>query len=159
MAMNQQVKMNSFIAVLLLLSIASGQFRHDIAKPTMPTIGPHGNSSEYNLLDPSRFSMQHGFSISLMSLGGTPLSMNTYTNQMTYMISEKSWLQTDVAFVLPNGSPSTLPNQSFQNNLFYRASLGYQPIENLQFNLSVERMPTYQFRPNYTLNPFHRPVW
>jgi hypothetical protein len=97
--------------------------------------------------------------MSLMSMGGKSFNMNTYTNQMTYMISDKTWLQTDFAFVLPNGSPSTLPNQAIQNNLFYKASLGYQPFENLQFNLSIERMPAYQYRPNYTLNPFRRSIW
>lgn len=148
-----------YLAVLALVAVAAGQFRHDLVKPAMPGVGLSGNMAGKSLLDPSRFSMQHGFSMSLMSIGGTPLSMNTYSNQMTYMISDKTWLQTDFAFVLPNGSPSTLSNQNIQNNLFYRASLGYQPIENLQFNLSVERMPTYQFRPNYTLNPFHRPIW
>ncbi|MBT3217372.1 MAG: hypothetical protein HOD97_07195 [Candidatus Marinimicrobia bacterium] len=148
-----------FITMLVCFSIGVGQYKHDLAKPVMPNREVAGQTNNSSLLDPSRFSMHHGFSMSLMSMGGKPLNMNTYTNQMTYMISDKTWIQTDIAFVLPNGSPTSLPNQSLQQNLFYRASLGYQPFENLQFNLSIERMPTYQNKPNYILNPFHRPVW
>lgn len=157
--MFNRINIKTYLTLLICFCIVSGQYKHDLAKPTMPDLGLSPNVGDKSLLDPSRFAMQHGFSMSLMSMGGTSLNMNTYTNQMTYMISDKTWLQTDFAFVLPNGSPSTLPNQPIQNNLFYKASLGYQPFESIQFNLSIERMPTYQYRPNYILNPFHRSIW
>lgn len=152
--------MKQIIIPLIWIAVLVGQFKSDIDQHRLPrTTGLNQTQTQGSLLDPNRFSMNHGFSMSLLSMGGQPMNINTYTNQMTYLLNNKTWVQTDVAFVMPSGPQGSFYNQGLQNNIYYRASLGYKPLSNMQINFSIEKMPTYYYRPNYSLSPFHRPVW
>ena len=144
----------------MLSAVLWGQFKSDVVQQGLPQSSDLNQiHSQGSLFDPNRFSINHGFSMSLLSFGGQPMNISTYTNQMTYLLNENSWIQTDMALVMPSGVQSSLSGLGLQNNLFYRASLGYKPFSNVQINLSFEKMPAYYYRPNHHLKTYHRSIW
>ena len=133
------------IYLLMLSAVLWGQFKSDVVQQGLPQSSDLNQiHSQGSLFDPNRFSINHGFSMSLLSFGGQPMNIR---------------IQTDMALVMPSGVQSSLSGLGLQNNLFYRASLGYKPFSNVQINLSFEKMPAYYYRPNRHLKTYHRSIW
>ena len=60
-------------------------------------------STTVPLLDPSRFNMQHNFSMSTISLGGQAMNVAAYTNMMTYELNPNLHLGTSFSLIQPTG--------------------------------------------------------
>ncbi len=121
-----------------LLIIASGLFGQ--LKSDLPLIAPSSQLKSVaspSWFDPQRFSMSHGFSISLLSGSGLAPganSLSVYTNQMRYLVANNLLLSSNIHLVQP------IAMNAFQaggNNLqiYYQAGLDWQPFNSVSVHL------------------------
>lgn len=140
-------------ALLILASSLFGQLKSDLA---LTTSSPRLKSvASPSWFDPQRFSMSHGFSISLLS--GTGLaqgasSLSVYTNQMRYMFASNLILNSRIHLVQPGimGTP-----QPGGNNLqvYYQADMDWRPFNSVTIHLGISNLPP----PRY-YSPWYRPM-
>ncbi len=97
----------------------------------------------FSLLDPERFNIQHGFSMSMISAGKHSFSVGSYSNKMTYLLTDKLKLNAGFTYLLPNGPSPMNTFQSFQQQLYYSAELEYKPTENSFFRLGIKNYPSF----------------
>ena len=84
--MNNQIRY--FITFSLLVSCLSAQLISQLPNQSPGTMITGSNSSEpLPLFDPSRFSMNHSFSMSAMNVGGKMINVAAYTNMMNYTLN------------------------------------------------------------------------
>jgi hypothetical protein len=112
-------------------------------------------------LNPNRFSMQHSYSLSYMSLGGHGFSQGVYLNTMSYRFSDP--LQVSLQWGVLNqpfgsfGVPSL-----YQNGLFVSgASLEYKPSRNFSIGVQYNNIPggrLYSPYRSYLYEPTLRPL-
>ena len=101
-----------------------------------------------NLLDPYRFDIKHGFSMSMASAGGHPISMMTYNTNINYLIADNMALSTNIFLMNSSRGQITNKNMGYQNlKLAYDASLIFKPI-----NLSMIVKCNGQIINNYNYN-------
>ena len=109
------------------------------------------------LLDPSRFNMQHNFSMSTMSLGGQVMNVAAYTNIMTYELNPNLHLGTSFSLIQPTGmmDPSNYGQNKAQ--ILYDANLQYRPSENtlIEFNMSNRPYYNHYNRQRLEYHPFY----
>jgi len=107
-----------------------------------------------SIFDPSKFSMQHSFSMSYFSLGGKGVSQGLYLNTMTYQISSPLLLR--LQWGIQNFPYNSLAknNPAFQGGFFLSgAELQYKPSDKLEMKLQFNSMPGYYNSYMYD-NPF-----
>jgi len=128
------------------------QLRSDLPMKGLP-INTQGLSKVQNLsiLDPNRFSINHSFGMSMTSFGGNSLSLGSYTNQMNYMIKDNMRLSTSFSLSSPmNGINPYANNGLGGTQIFYGASLDYQPTKNLFVKFSMDNYPRYGYSRPYS---------
>ena len=138
-----------------LLIIASGLFGQ--LKSDLPLIEPSSRLKSVaspSWFDPQRFSMSHGFSISLLSGSGLApgaTSLSVYTNQMRYLVANNLLLSSNIHFVQPSIMGVLQPGG---NNLqiYYQAGLDWQPFNSVKIHLGVSNLPPLQY-----YSPWYRP--
>lgn len=126
--------------VLIFATAGFGQLRSNVHQNfTSPSLKSVASSS---WLDPQRFSMSHGFSVSFMSggLAGGPASLSVYTNQMQYFISENMVLNSQIHLAQPGVLSAT---QLGGNNLrmYYQTALDWQLSKNVKMHLGISNLP------------------
>jgi len=98
--------------------------------------------SFFGLLNPDAFSMRHNFAFNYISIGGSGMSLASYTNSMFYRISDPLNVRFDVTM---QGSPFGQRSFSGKNDLnkvyLSRAELNYKPLDNLFFTLQYNSLP------------------
>jgi len=97
-----------------------------------------------SFLDPSRFSMNHSYSLSYMSFGKQSASMGIYQNVMSYVFSDKLVLNGHFGFMhdpMKMGNSATTTN--LMDNLIYGAELTYRPKDNVLLNVRIDKAPYY----------------
>lgn len=107
------------------------------------------------IFDPSKFSMQHSFSMSYFSLGGKGLSQGLYLNTMTYQLSSPLLLK--LQWGIQNFPTNSLAknNPAFQGGFFLSgAELQYKPSDKLEMRLQFNSMPNYMYNSYMYDNPF-----
>lgn len=95
-----------------------------------------------SILDPSKFSMSHSFSMSYFSLGGRGISQGMYLNTMRYEIAPP--LMLTVQWGIQNYPYNSLAKDHpvFQSGFFLSgAELKYQPTKNIEMRLQYRSMP------------------
>jgi hypothetical protein len=137
------------IAILLVLSaISTGQLRSSLPERTIP-INSQGLSQARNLplLDFNRLNINHSFDISMMSAGNQSMTMGAYTNQMNYMLKDNLLLSTQFSLASPMGGMNPYANNGLNGaQLYYGASLNYNPMKNLFLKLSMNNYPQNNYR-------------
>jgi len=126
-------------------ALAFGQFRSDLPSPGIP-INSHGlsHAQGLSLLDMNRFSMNHSFGMSMMNMGGQSRTVGAYTNQMNYMVKDNLKLSTQFSLASPIGGINPYAQNGLgSSQLYYGASLDYQPTENLFVKFSMNNYPRY----------------
>ena len=140
------------LPLFILLSLLFGQFREDVPIQSLPSNlnGELSNTQGLSLFDPARFDIQHGFTMSMVNLGGRPLSMAGYTSHISYCASDNLVLNAKIMFfntmgTLPGGSTGSMQNLQ----LAYDAGITFKPTENsfLKLELRTHNSPFY--RDNY----------
>jgi len=148
-------KITQYIIIFGLLgSIGFGQLRSDLPhKNAIPPNNAESNSSIMSLFDPSRFSMNHSFSVGMMNMSNQSMSVASYTNNMNFLLHNNLYLQTNVTFMQPKMLSVGTPNPYLNTNsqIYYDAVLDYTPTDNTHFQISVGNYPIYNQR---QLSPF-----
>jgi len=113
-------------------------------------------SSIFSFFNAENFRMNHSYSMSFMTMGGSSMSLGMYTSSMFYQISDPLDVRLDV-------SMAHSPHNSFNNNMsdfsgvfISRAEVNYQPSENFRVQFQYRQVPydTYGYgSPLY--NPWH----
>ena len=120
-------------------------------RSNLPMKGLPINTRGLSILDPNRFSINHSFGMSMTSFGGNSLSLGSYTNQMNYMIKDNMRLSTSFSLSSPmNGINPYANNGLGGTQIFYGASLDYQPTENLFVKFSMDNYPRYGYSRPYS---------
>ena len=132
------------IPLLLLLGSVFGQFRENVQRMELPSNinGGLDNDRTYtNLLDPYRFDIKHGFSMSMASAGGHPVSMMIYNTNINYLIADNMALSTNIFLMNSSRGQITNKNMGYQNlKLAYDASLIFKPSENSFIKLELKSL-------------------
>ena len=135
----------SLLAVTLCLTTASAQFKSTIdPRPTVTeSILRTGDGNFLSgLFDPSKFNMQHSFSLSYASFAGQGLSLGVYTNSMQYKFSDNLDVRTDISLMTSPFNTLGKDAQSSLSGLFLnRAELNYRPWKNTMLQISYRQIP------------------
>lgn len=137
------------VLTLFLIGAVQAQFKAQTSAPAIP-VNSQGLSSGQNLpvFAPDQFNMHHSFSLGMSYAGGQSFSLGTYTNQMNFKLRDNLMIQTQVSLVQPSGGISPYSNQGLNSQIYYGASLDYQPLENFHISFSLNNYPRYNlYRP------------
>ena len=144
------------LTVIFLSGIILAQFRMDVPTQTLPTNlnGELDAQPSLSLFDPARFDMSHGFTMSMMTIGGQSVSMAGFTNRITYMAMDNLRFDANVTLYktqLPFQQQGALLNQL---DVAYDAGITYQPTKNSFLQLRFQNIPHYQrYQTNSPFNP------
>lgn len=130
------------LPLLLPLSVATAQFKSQDPRkaPQVPTT-TGTQASVLSLIDPDRFSMSHGFSLSMTAAGNQAFSYGVYSNRLQYLLSDKWALLARLDLVQPAYSSLPYASNAFNGSVYYGAELLFQPSENLRFSIGVDTYP------------------
>ena len=147
------VKSLKYIFVIIAtLSIGLSQYKADIQRNSDLFTNPIQNSGSINsLFDPTRFSMNHSFSMSMMSMGNQSIGVASYTNNMNFTLRENLRLQTYVTFMQPKMLSNALANPYENTQLYFNAAVDYNPTPNTHLLISFGNYPQYN---SYYSSPF-----
>ena len=133
------------IAVTLLVfsvGVARSQMRtQPLPVPISEQVRLIGGTS---LLDPARFTMNHGFSYSFGTglLGGSQ-GIGVYTNNISYLITDAVALTSQIFLVQPTmGAVPGDPMQAVK--VYYQTALNWRISDNLRFSLDLSNVPRAQ---------------
>ena len=143
------------ITPFLLTGIILAQFRMDVPTQTLPTNlnGELDAQPSLSLFDPARFNMSHGFTMSMMSVGGQSVSMAGFTNRITYLAMDNLRFDANVTLYksqLPFQQQGALMDQL---DVAYDASITYQPTKNSFLQFRLQNIPYNQRYQTYS--PFN----
>lgn len=145
--MNKVFILSIVSMVLCVAAFAQLKSKVDTGTPVSESLLKPGISDPwFGLLDFSKLSMRHSYSLSYTSVGGQGLSLGMYTNSLMYKFSEVLDVQTDIS--LTHSPYSSFGNANAFSGLYLtRAQLNYRPTENMWFQLQFRQVP-----PMYWLN-------
>ena len=140
---------------IFLSGIILAQFRMDVPTQTLPTNlnGELDSQPSLSLFDPARFDMSHGFTMSMMTIGGQSLSMAGFTNRITYMAMDNLRFDANVTLYktqLPFQQQGALMDQL---DVAYDAGITYQPTKNSFLQFRLQNIPYNQRYQTYS--PFN----
>lgn len=136
---------SNYLVLILLVAIsipAFGQLRSDVPMTNIRE-SIAGRTEFASLFDPNRYQMNHSFSMSFLSMGGSPVSIGAYTNSFSFIVSPNMILNTQISLVQP--SVGGINNQG---QLYYNVGLDYRASENSVFSFKINNYPTYYRRSN-----------
>ena len=137
-------KMKYIIALIIMISVGLGQLKSDLSQNNAVFNNPVGSDdSIMSLFDPSRFSMNHSFSASMISMNKQSISVMSYTNNMNFLLRDNLRLQTNMTFMQPHMISSSTQNPYSNSQLYFNAALDYNPTENTHFQVSFGNYPIY----------------
>ena len=111
-------KMKYIIALIIIISVGLGQLKSDLSQNNaIFNNSVSSDGSVMSLFDPSRFSMNHSFSMSMLSMNRQSIGVASYTNNMNFLLRNNLQLQTYVTFMQPNMISSNSPNPYSNNQL------------------------------------------
>ncbi len=141
-----------FVGLIAMIGVATGQLRSNIPVPGNSELTTVAGSS---LLDPNRFSMHQGFSMSFTSGSGLGSgSVSVYTNQLSYLVSDKVML--DGTFHVAQPNFSQMPGVS-DPQIYYQTGLNWRPSDRIFFRLSLSNLPPYnRFGGNQYYSPYRQ---
>jgi len=139
--------------LLIFTSSLFGQLKSDL--PLITPTSRLKSIASPSWFDPQRFSMSHGFSISLLSGSGLApgaTSLSVYTNQMRYLVASNLLLSSRIDLVQPGTMGAFQPGG---NNLqvYYQAGLDWQPFNSVRVHLGISNLPTLRY-----YSPWYRPM-
>jgi hypothetical protein len=102
-----------------------------------------GSDFWFGLIDPSKFSMRHAFSLSYATFGGgRGMSLGMYTNSVYYKIADPLDVQFDVSLMYsPYSSGFAGPQKDFTGIYLTRAQLNYRPSESMLLQINFQQVP------------------
>ena len=132
------------IFILLVPVLGFAQLKKDAGKINISNTLETGSiqNSLFGFLDPAKFHMQHGFSVSYAAMGAGGVMMNSYTNMIDYKFSDQLSVRTVLGIM--NSPYNTLPGASYLNNaqFFGGAEVRYNPTDDTSVMLRIESVPS-----------------
>jgi len=94
------------------------------------------------LMNNSRFSMSHSYSLSVFSLGNQTMNQGLYLNTMSYRISDPLFMQVRVGYLhQPLGGMEV--NPGVNGKLFLQSALlQYKPSDNMTLTIDYQQIPS-----------------
>ena len=155
--MNNQIRY--FITFSLLVGCLSAQLISQLPNQSPGTMITGSNSSEpLPLFDPSRFSMNHSFSMSAMNVGNQIINVAAYTNMMNYTLNPNLHIGGSFSLIQPAGMQNPLSYGMDKTQFVYDAHLRYKPTDNTFFEFRMSNNPYNNERrsiQNYKRNPYY----
>ena len=151
--------MRLFIRTFLLIIFISGlvlaQFKASRPNMSVPTnLNGELDYSGWSLFDPNRFDMQHGFTISMMTISGQSVSVAGYNNNITYWAKDNLRLDINMLLYQPviNAMQGGLTT-SGSLDAAYDVGIIYTPTKNSFLEFRFQNSSYYQRYQNRS--PFH----
>ncbi|MFH1853669.1 MAG: hypothetical protein ABIA75_15135 [Candidatus Neomarinimicrobiota bacterium] len=136
--------MKQILVFSLLVSLAAAQFKNDVPRVDFPAELENLQSADSgSLFDPSRFQMQHGFSMSMSSFGGQSFGVGAYTNYMSFLLRDNLRLTTNFSLIQPSMLSGVEAANRLDGQVGYGAQLQYQPRPNLLLEVGFQTYPRY----------------
>ena len=140
---------------IFLSGIILAQFRMDVPTQPLPTNlnGELDAQPSLSLFDPARFDMSHGFTMSMMTIGGQSVSMAGFTNRITYMAMDNLRFDANVTLYktqLPFQQQGALMDQL---DVAYDAGITSQPTKYSFLQFRLQNIPYNQRYQTYS--PFN----
>ncbi len=148
--MNNKIKLS--ILLVLIVGLCFGQFKTDVPRIDFPQELEKMSALESrSLFDPSRFMMNHSFSMSMISSSGLSMGVGAYTNNMTFLLKDNLRLSTSFSLVQTSMPGSPESSGMLDGQVYYGATLEYRPTENTVLQLGFQKSPSYYYynRPLY----------
>ena len=138
--------LKQFLLLFLIFEGAFSQFRNDIPIQSLPTNlnGELENQPSLSLFDLDRININHGFTMSMVSMGGQSFSIAALNNQISYVAMDNLTLDANISLYK---TQSPFHGQSLSMNQFdftYDAGITYQPTKNSFLQLRFQKIPDYQ---------------
>ncbi len=133
-----QIIITVFVLCAFGLAQDFGSYPLKINEPQLST-----PNSSFTLLDPDRFQVRQGFSMSMIQSGKYSFGVGAYSNEMSYLFSNNLKLNAGFTYMVPSGGSPYNRLQPLSNSLYYSASLEYKPTENSFFQLRIQNYPRY----------------
>jgi hypothetical protein len=149
--MVKRIAVFCLVALLVLPLALQAQLREtpqQVFRPEKMYNQPRGFLSA--LLDNSRFSMSHSYSLNVISMGGHTFNQGLYLNTMNFRLSDPLLMQVRLGYRhQPFGGVGL--NQENSGKLFLqRAMLRYEPTKNMVFTIDYQQMPSPMLSPYTT---------
>jgi hypothetical protein len=139
------------LLILFLMPLsASAQFKAQTKPIPFTEHLKSGQKGSFGILgiDPSRFSMQHSYSMSYASMAGHGFTQGLYLNTMTYQFAMPLTVSLQLGMA-HNPFESTNTPSMLQNGIFVSgAQVRYQPTKNTVFQFNFQQRP-YQNSAGY----------
>ncbi len=147
-----KIRLSPIIGVLLLAGILTAQLQRQTSPPsaTQQLRSVAGRS----LLDPNRFSMSHGFSMSFSSgsgLYGGPASMSVYSNQIRYLLTENVVITNNLYLLQPGFADAGVPGEP-NLQAYFQTAVNWRISNNLHFSLGLSNLPVPRYYSNWGHN-------
>ncbi len=144
-----KIQLVPIIGVLLLAGILTAQLQDQMMPPsaTQQLRSVAGRS----LLDPNRFTMNHGFSMSFSSgsnLYGGPASLSVYSNQIRYLLSDNVVITNNLYLLQPGFADSGVPGEP-NLRAYFQTAVNWRLSSNIHFSLGLSNMPVSRYSPNW----------
>jgi len=121
-----------------------------VFKPSKSGLQPRGILD--SLLDPSKFSMSHSYSLAYGTYGKQAYNQGLYLNTMNYKFSDPLLMQVRIGFMhQPLGSMSMSNANNMNSKVFLqRAMLQYKPSDKMSITIDYQALPNSMYRPYST---------
>ena len=140
------------IALITIVSVGLGQLKSDLSQNSAIFKNPvSSDGSVMSLFDPSRFSMNHSFSMSMLNMNSQSVGVASYTNNMNFLLRDNLRVQTYLTFMQPQMLSTNSPTPYSNSQLYFNTVLDYQPTDNTHFQVSFGNYPAYS---RYQQSPF-----
>ena len=145
--------LKNIIVIVALMSIGFSQYKTDIERDGSLFANPVQETGLLSsIFNPSRFNMNHSFSMSMMSMGSQSIGVASYTNNMNFTLRDNLRLQTYMTLMQPRMLSSDLGNPYANTQVYFNAALDYNPTPNTHLLISFGNYPSYYN--SYYASPF-----
>ncbi len=144
-----KIQLVPIIGVLLLAGALTAQLQHQALPPsaTQQLRSVAGRS----LLDPNRFTMSHGLSMSFSSgsgLYGGPASLSVYSNQMRYLLTDNVVITNNLYLLQPGFADAGVPGEP-NLRAYFQTAVNWRLSNNMHFSLGLSNLPVPRYSPNW----------
>ena len=151
----------SIFLFLSLCRFSSGEnLADDLKRESSSTaIGTSCFDNKFSLLEPSRFSMQHSYSIAYSSVNGYGQTIGLYMNSMKYSFANSLNLNVTIGWVHRPSSVFSRNNRGVTDygRILPNVQLLYQPSDKFRFEINYESIPGVYSNSKYNAyTPFFR---
>jgi hypothetical protein len=150
----------SLVGVVLVCGSISAQFKSKAQQEPRVSdslIRSDDSGLLFGWFDPNKLKMSQSYSLSYQTFGQNSLALGVYTNSLSYQVSDKVSLQTDISVMhSPYNSFGDKLGKSLSGIFLSRAQLNYQPSDNTLFQIQFRQLPSALYYGNYG---YGSPYW